>query len=121
MKKIISIGITLLACSAALQVNAQDQTLLEMVEQGRQVFENNCVPCHGTGPGDDGAPMLPGTHALHLKYRGDLPALLTERTDLSVEFIQGVVRNGIASMPPFRKSEITDQDIQAIMAYIIAE
>jgi len=118
MKKIILTRFFLLAAGMSTLVNAQDAS---MVEAGRQVFEQNCVPCHGTGPGDDGAPMLPGTHALYLKYRGDLPALLTERTDLSIDYVQSVIRNGIASMPPFRKSEITDKDIQAIMAYIIAE
>lgn len=89
-------------------------------ERGRAVYERYCTACHGDGPGDDGAPMLPGTHALHLKYRGERPALLEQRTDLTAETIRAFVRNGVASMPPFRPTEVTDEDIAAIAAYIAA-
>jgi (+)-pinoresinol hydroxylase len=91
-----------------------------MVERGRFVFEQYCTPCHGDGRGDDGAPMLPGTHALHLKYRGERPGLLEQRSDLPAEVIRVFVRNGVASMPPFRKTEVTDEDIEAIAAYLAA-
>jgi mono/diheme cytochrome c family protein len=90
------------------------------IEQGKTVFEHYCAACHGTGRGDDGAPMLPGTHALQLKYRGEKPGLLEERTDLPAELIKVFVRNGVASMPPFRKTEVTDEDIEAIAAYLAA-
>jgi mono/diheme cytochrome c family protein len=88
---------------------------------GREVFEHLCAPCHGTGPGDDGAPMLPGTHAIALKYRGEKPPLLQDRTDINYEFVKSVVRSGLASMPPFRKTELTDSDIAAIMTYFNEE
>jgi len=97
---------------------AQDAGL---VERGRTVFAHYCAPCHGPGRGDDGAPMLPGTHALHLKYRGAKPALLEERTDLPYDVLKAFVRNGVASMPPFRKTEVTDEDIAAIAAYLAAQ
>lgn len=94
---------------------AQDPATLD---RGRTVFEHYCAPCHGPGRGSDGAPMLPGTHALHLKYRGEKPGLLEERSDLPAELIKAFVRNGVASMPPFRKTEVTDEDIEAIAAYL---
>ncbi len=90
------------------------------LEQGKTVFAQYCAPCHGGGRGDDGAPLLPGTHALHLRYRGLKPSLLEERTDLTAEFIKVNVRNGVASMPPFRKTEVTDSDIAAIAEYLAA-
>ncbi len=62
--------------------------------------------------------MLPGTHALSLKYRGEKPGLLEERTDLPAEVLKAFVRNGVASMPPFRKTEVTDADLDAIAAYL---
>jgi mono/diheme cytochrome c family protein len=88
------------------------------VAHGKEVFEHYCKPCHGEGRGDDGAPLLPGTHALTLKYRGQKPGLLEERTDLPPELIKAFVRSGIASMPPFRKTEVTDADLDAVAAYL---
>ena len=64
--------------------------------------------------------MLPGTHALYLKYKGQKPELLEQRIDLPAEFIKAIVRNGVASMPPFRKTEVTDEDIAALAAYLAA-
>jgi len=88
------------------------------IERGKTVFEHYCAPCHGAGRGDDGAPMLPGTHALHLKYRDEKSGLLEQRTDLPFEVIKAFVRNGVASMPPFRKTELTDEDLEAIAVYL---
>jgi mono/diheme cytochrome c family protein len=53
-----------------------------------------------------------------LKYRGEKPGLLEERTDLPAELVKAFVRNGVASMPPFRKTEVSDEDIAAIAAYL---
>ncbi len=106
-------------CTAALAagVEAQDSAA---IARGALVFAHHCTPCHGDGRGDDGAPMLPGTHALTLKYGGAKPGLLEERTDLPAELIRAFVRNGVASMPPFRKTEVTDEDLDAIAAYLAA-
>lgn len=91
-----------------------------LVEKGRAVFAHYCAPCHASGRGADGAPMLPGTHALYLKYKGLKPALLEQRSDLPFEVIRTFVRNGVASMPPLRKTEVTDDDLKAIAAYLAA-
>jgi mono/diheme cytochrome c family protein len=65
-----------------------------------------------------GRAMLPGTDALRIKYKGQLPALLEQRTDLTPEVIRTFVRRGTWSMPPFRKTEISDAEIDAVSAYI---
>lgn len=88
------------------------------VEQGRVKFQRVCAPCHGAGPGNDGRAALPGTDALRLKYKGSLPALLEERTDLTYEVLKSYVRRGSWSMPPFRKTELTDEEIKDIAAYL---
>jgi mono/diheme cytochrome c family protein len=88
------------------------------VERGKAKFEHSCAPCHGDGPGDDGRAMLPGTDALRLKYKGTIPPLLERRTDLTAPTIKAFVRNGTFSMPPFRKTELTDAEIDDIAAYI---
>lgn len=118
MKKRIAFILAALTAAAAIQsglVIAQDA---DAVERGQQKFEYMCAPCHGDGPGDDGRAMLPGTDALRLKYRGAWPALLTERQDLTYETIRTFVRQGVFSMPPFRPTEITDDEIRDIAAFI---
>lgn len=75
-------------------------------------FQNSCAVCHGAGPGK------PGTRSLAAKYKGKLPALLEQRTDLTPEFIKYTVRHGVAVMPPFRKTELSDADLDAIAAYL---
>jgi mono/diheme cytochrome c family protein len=88
------------------------------VEIGHQVFAHVCAPCHGKGPGTDGAKMLPGTAALDAKYQGKIPPALENRSGLSADVLRNFVRNGIGAMPMFRKTEVTDGDIEAIAAYL---
>jgi mono/diheme cytochrome c family protein len=75
-------------------------------------YQEYCAVCHGEGVGK------PGTLALQAKYKGAKPALLAERTDLTVLLIKTYVRNGISVMPFFRKTEISDADLDAIAAYL---
>jgi (+)-pinoresinol hydroxylase len=98
-------------------LRAQDA---DAIERGRTVYQYHCTPCHGPGPGDDGRAMLPGTAALTIKYRGELPALLEERADLPAAVLRVFVRRGSWSMPPFRPTEVTDADIDDIAAYLAA-
>jgi len=87
---------------------------------GGLLFQRQCAACHGTGPGADGAPMLPGTAALAAKYRGEQPALLELRTDLPAPVLRLFVRRGSGAMPPFRPSELTNAQIDQIAAYLAA-
>ncbi|MEO6340877.1 MAG: cytochrome c [Caulobacteraceae bacterium] len=109
--------IFLIATLAAGAASAQDAAL---VKQGEIAFTYSCAPCHGNGPGNDGAKMLPGTASLTMKYKGAKPALLEQRTDLPVPVLRVFVRNGSFSMPAFRKTELSDADIVAIAAYLQA-
>jgi mono/diheme cytochrome c family protein len=80
--------------------------------KGYVQYENYCSVCHGEGVGK------PGTMALQAKYKGALPALLEKRTDLTPELIRTYVRQGFSVMPIFRKTEISDADLDAIIAYL---
>jgi len=80
--------------------------------KGYVQYQDYCSMCHGEGPG------RPGTMALQAKYKGAEPALLADRTDLTPQLIKMYVRNGISIMPIFRKTEISDADLDAIAAYL---
>ncbi len=82
------------------------------IERGAVVFQGRCEICHGKGI--DRA----GTISLGFKYKGDRPALLEERRDLSPEVVRFYVRTGVAMMPPFRKTEVSDTELDDLAAYL---
>jgi len=90
--------------------------------RGQEVFDQRCAACHGEIPqevfGPRFLPPMPGTQALQARYRGELPAALEARTDLTPELITAVVRDGLRSMPFFRPTELSDDDLEALVAYL---
>ena len=82
------------------------------VQKGNDTYQYWCATCHGAGPGH------PGTTALTAKYKGARPGLLEERTDLSSQGIRFAVRKGTSIMPFFRKTEVSDTDLDAIAKYL---
>jgi (+)-pinoresinol hydroxylase len=124
-----ALGLVLLGSCAATAQNTswtlfpshEQESATTKVQRGKEVFQNLCSGCHGpviknASPGI-GATM-PGTDALAAKYKGAKPAMLEERTDLTTEFIQIFVRNGVSVMPRFRKTELSDADMKALSAYL---
>jgi mono/diheme cytochrome c family protein len=92
---------------SATLATAQEQTAT-----GKGVFDKWCAPCHGAGPGK------PGTSALQALYKGTKPALLEERTDLVPQLTKTFVRTGVSVMPFFRKTEISDVELDALAEYL---
>lgn len=86
-------------------------------EQGQAVYQHWCGACHSAGRGN------PGTAALAVKYKGQpsVPAVLTERTNLTPQSLKFFVRQGVSVMPPFRKTEITDAELDAMTAFLIRQ
>ena len=84
--------------------------------RGEQAYNQNCAICHSGGVG------MVGTETIQRRYMKagitDMNPILLERTDLTPGFIELVVRNGMNSMAPYRKSEITDADLQLIGEYL---
>ena len=102
------VGALVAALIVAGVANAQDAG-----GQGKQVYDHWCAPCHDPGQGH------PGTQGLQIKYRGtDTPAVLLERTDLTPVVVKTFVRQGVLAMAPFRKTEITDTELDALAAYL---
>jgi len=100
----------LLAFCAVLVMQAVSGPDDSQVERGHRVYQKWCFPCHG--PGND----KPGTMAL--AARDVNPAALEERTNLTAPAIRTFVRRGVYFMPTFRKTEISDADLDAIAAYL---
>jgi mono/diheme cytochrome c family protein len=108
------IGLTAFGYAAA-----QAQPPAEPLTEGKRVYDYWCLPCHGPGLGLPGFGALPGTQQLALKYRGtNISPLLEERTDLVPEFVKVIVRQGVSFMPHFRKTEISDAELDALVAYL---
>ena len=88
---------------------------------GKVVFDKWCTPCHGAVAPKSvmfGNGALAGTSALAVKYKGKLPAVLEERTDLMPAFIRTVVRGGLHGMPITRKTEVSDAELEEVVAYL---
>lgn len=100
-----------IAAAGLLSVGAltADQKKLQ---QGHEVFNKWCAPCHSAGPGN------PGTTALETLYQGAKPGVLEQRNDLTPETVKYFVRNGVSIMPFFRKTEISDAELEALGAYL---
>jgi (+)-pinoresinol hydroxylase len=108
MRHILWMAFTVFAVcvsDASAQANAA-------VQKGDATFQYWCATCHGRGPGN------PGTTALAAKYKGGLPGLLEDRKDLTPQSVRFAVRRGTSIMPFFRKTEISDADLDAITQYL---
>ncbi len=79
---------------------------------GRVVYTKWCAPCHDPGVSH------PGTNALTVKYQGVKPGVLLEWKDLQPETVKYLVRHGISVMPQFRKTEISDADLDALAKFL---
>ena len=77
---------------------------------GAENYALKCAGCHDPGPGH------PGTMLLEQLGR-EVPALIG-RKDLELDYLKSVVRHGLVEMPPFRPTELSDQEIAEIYDYI---
>ena len=99
---------TAIALSLTAPIHAQSMP----AAAGSAVYEKWCAPCHDPGINH------PGTHALMAKYQGTKPAVLLERTDLPASVVKFFVRHGISVMPQFRKTEISDAELDALASFV---
>jgi (+)-pinoresinol hydroxylase len=103
---------SLLVAGALVGLGGGAQAQESLAARGNEVFQYWCAACHAPGP------RHPGTQALEVLYKGAKPAALEQRTDLLPELTRAFVRTGVSVMPPFRKTEITDVDLEALAAYL---
>lgn len=109
MKKI---KIILLTMIGLMLMVTQSYAADTNIKDGKSVYTKWCTPCHEDGP------MYPGTNALAAKYEGAIPSVLEKRTDMNDAFVKLFVRQGVSIMPFFRKTEITDTELDNLAAYL---
>lgn len=80
-------------------------------ETGREVYGKWCAGCHVDSP------FAPGTVALAAN-RGAEKSVITERDDLTAPFVRAMVRNGFAGMPSFRRTEIGEPELDALVRFL---
>ena len=99
----VALGVAALACGGATAAD---------LAAGRLVFDTWCAPCHDPGI------QHPGTNALKAKYPKKKSPVIAEWTDLPAVTVKYWVRHGISVMPQFRKTEVSDAELDALAAYL---
>jgi mono/diheme cytochrome c family protein len=112
----IAYGTALLFCGVSSVFGQGAPVSVDGVRTGMQVFHRWCVECHGEG-------KHPGTSALQRKYQDAIPAALEQRSasQLPEALIRLAVRNGMSYMPFYRKTEVTDRELDALVAYLTSD
>jgi mono/diheme cytochrome c family protein len=81
---------------------------------GQALFEVHCGYCHL--PGGMGSNLL--TPQRMAVGEGPEMALLSNRKDLTADYVKAVVRQGKNAMPPQTRVDITDAELEAVAAYL---
>jgi mono/diheme cytochrome c family protein len=79
------------------------------VDRGHTLFAGSCAYCHSQKGFATG---------LLAKRLGPQNSLLEARTDLTPVLIHTVVRHGINGMPWYRRSELSDAELDDIVSYL---
>lgn len=90
------------------------QTPKSTARAGRVTYELHCAGCHAAGLG----------HAATMKLklaRAEDMAVLVQRTDLTSAYISHIVRDGLLEMPPFRPTDINDEELESLAQYMIEQ
>lgn len=91
-----------------------DENRLAPTADGKTLFEQRCGYCH--------LPWGMGTNLLTKQQvaLGKPPSmgLLSNRTDLTADYVKTVVRQGKNAMPPQSKVDVTDAELDKIAGYL---
>jgi cytochrome c5 len=107
-----TLGLLLLAMSVgALASEAAPDGVDTRPRSGEKTWKLFCQGCHK--PGTEG----PGTRVLAARLGWD-KAPLQGRQDLDPTYVKHVVRHGLIEMAPLRPTDITDEELDALIAYL---
>lgn len=108
---------TLLLCviagfGAADERSGRDDSSMQH-ETGRAVFDRWCWECHGKDN-----PHGSGTWSMRKRDGDARSPYLEDRADLNHAYVEFIVRNGQRFMPRFRYTEISEEELVALSAYL---
>ncbi len=107
-----TLGLMLLAVSLGVSAS---ETAPDGVDtrprSGEKSWKLFCEGCHMPGP--EG----PGTRVLAARLGWD-KAPLKGRQDLDPAYVKHVVRRGLIEMAPLRPTDITDEELDALITYL---
>jgi mono/diheme cytochrome c family protein len=97
-----------------MRAKAPDVSRTAAGQNGAAQFSYRCGSCHL--PFGMGSNLLTGQRVA----MGETPdkGLLANRTDLTADYVQAVVRNGKGAMPPLSRVEVTDAELKAIAGFL---
>ena len=110
------LALPLLAAAAGLLVACDDRDRdgqeVAAVEPmtGEELYVHWCADCHNPGPGH------PGTLRMAARIEGDEASLVNRAND--AQTVRFAVRNGFLMMPPFRMTEISDEELERLVDYL---
>jgi len=114
----LTTGPAVAAAKAAPAATASAAAAPAIIQQGKAVYGQWCAGCHAPLPGFGRFPPA-GTAVLQQRYQGSVAAVLEDRKDLTPQLVRAVVRKGVAIMPALRKTEVTDAELDAVVAYLV--
>lgn len=79
---------------------------------GQALYVQYCSACHNRGREHPGTERLADRWPQH--------ASLLDRKGLKAEYVRYIVRHGLYLMPPFRPSEINDEELKVLAVYLAA-
>lgn len=99
----------LIAVSLGTDALTAERPLSAEAARGKMIYEERCVHCHQKQ-------FWAGNR---IRQRmGDQYAPLDQRTDLNAAYIHQALRRGVGSMIPYRRTELSDAEIDALAAYL---
>lgn len=106
------LAIAALGLAAACVTGVRAEPPAPEYAAGQAVYLKWCAPCHAPGV------THPGTHALMTKYDGVKSGVLLDWKDLPPSTVTYWVRHGVSVMPHFRKTEISDAELEQLARYL---
>ncbi len=83
-------------------------------QNGEALFSNRCGACHQAG--GMGTNLL--TKQMMMAKRPPEDGMLSNRKDLTADYVKTVVRQGKMAMPRLSRVEVTDSELKAIADYL---